>query len=342
MANITIQGTAGNDTVNESYYDDETIYTYGGNDVVHLWVNDDYAGGQYVDTGEGNDTIYQSFNGWGEFHLGSGNDTFVSEGDDGYHLNYIDAGAGNDTLVFDTFNSVYLGGDGNDAFFSTSYSNDMDGGNGIDIVSYQATNNGVVVDLLNDMAGDMGDYSLDERIWNIENARGSTFADQIQGDNANNVLEGLAGNDFIWGLAGNDNMNAGAGNDSIAGGAGNDTLTGSAGIDDMWGEAGSDRFVFSAVADTGKTAATRDWIADFTHGGDKIDLTGIDARTNVAGNNGFSWLGTSAFTGVSGQLHATREGSNTIVSGDINGDRTADFHIELHGNITLSAIDFFL
>ncbi|MEQ1718070.1 MAG: M10 family metallopeptidase C-terminal domain-containing protein [Hyphomicrobium sp.] len=344
MANIRINGTAGNDRYDESYYDTETIFTYGGNDVVNLWVNDDYAGGQYVDTGEGNDTVYQSFNGYGEFYLGNGNDTFVSEGDGWTYGNYVDAGAGNDVLAFDTQHSTYLGGEGTDTFISTSFSNRMNGGNGIDLVSYEATDNGVKIDLLNDVAGDFGDFTLDERIFNIENARGSNFNDAIAGDNFNNILEGIGGNDTLWGQGGNDVLRGGAGNDALAAGLGNDRIVGQAGIDDMWGEAGLDTFVFAAVTDTGKTAATRDWIGDFVHGQDKIDVSFMDAniKANMAGNQAFTFIGASAFTTAGGQLHTDTVGTNTIVSGDINGDRVVDFQIELQGNIALSAADFIL
>lgn len=344
MATIRIDGTAGNDTINENYYDDEIIYTYGGNDVVNLWVNDDYAGGQYVDTGDGNDTINQAAFGWGEFHLGNGNDTFISNGDDFTHGNYVDGGAGNDSMVFDTWQSTYLGGDGNDAFYSTSHHNYMDGGNGIDWVSYELTDNSVIVDLLNNQAGDAGDLTLHEQLFNIENVRGSIYADQLQGNNVNNRIEGMGGNDQIWGLGGADNLLGGGGNDAIAGGAVADAITGGAGIDDMWGEAGNDRFIFTAVNETGKTAATRDWIGDFTHAADKIDLSAIDAniRANATGNQAFSFIGAGAFTGAAGQLHVTHEAGNTIISGDINGDRAADFHIELQGNIALTAVDFIL
>lgn len=344
MANIRINGTAGNDTYNESYYDTETIYTYGGDDVVNLWVNDDYAGGQYVDTGDGNDTVHQSFNGYGEFYLGNGNDTFISEGDGWMEGNYVDAGAGNDVMAFDTQHSAYFGGAGNDTFLSTSFSNQMDGGTGVDTVSYEYTDNSMTIDLLNDVAGDFGDYSLDERVFNIENARGSNFADQIQGDQGVNVLEGLGGNDTMWGLGGNDTMRGGLGHDAMAGGAGNDLIAGQAGIDDMWGESGNDQFIFGAISESGKTAATRDWIGDFTHAQDRINLQTIDSNTKagMAGNQAFSFIGAAAFTTVGGQLRVTHEGGNTIVNGDINGDRVTDFQIELQGNVALTAIDFVL
>ena len=50
----------------------------------------------------------------------------------------------------------------------------------------------------------------------------------------------------------------------------------------------------------------------------------------MAGNNAFAFISTSAFTGVQGQPHYRYEGSNTIVEGDVNGDRAADFQIQLN------------
>lgn len=344
MANIRIDGTAGNDTYSEHRFESETIYMYGGDDVVQLWVNDDYAGGQYVDMGDGNDTIYQSFNGYGTFYLGNGNDTFVSEGDGWTYGNYVDAGAGDDTLAFDTQHSTYFGGAGNDTFFSTSFRNVMDGGTGTDMVSYEATDNAVKIDLANGVAGDFNDATLDERLYNIENARGTNFNDAIQGNIQINVLEGGNGNDTLWGMGNHDILRGGAGNDVMMGGTGNDRMVGNAGADDMWGEIGNDTFVFAAASDTGVGAAARDWVGDFVRGQDKIDVSIIDANTRAGqtGNQVFTLLGTGAFTGAGGELRYGYEAGNTVVHGDLNGDRVSDFQIELRGYFTLAATDFIL
>src|SRR5690349_19370886 len=56
----------------------------------------------------------------------------------------------------------------------------------------------------------------------------------------------------------------------------------------------------------------------------------------------------AAFTGVKGQIHWFQENpagtanDKTMVEGDINGDKHADFAIELKGLISLSAADFVL
>ena len=93
----------------------------------------------------------------------------------------------------------------------------------------------------------------------------------------------------------------------------------------------------------GKTAATRDVITDFTVG-DDIDLSTIDANGAAAGNTAFSFLATNGavFTGVAGQLRWQKSATLTLVEGDTNGDRVADFQIQLTGSKNLTAADFIL
>ena len=50
----------------------------------------------------------------------------------------------------------------------------------------------------------------------------------------------------------------------------------------------------------------------------------------------------AAFTGVKGQLTWSQAGGNTLVQGDIDGNKVADFQIELTGLKTLTAADFIL
>lgn len=47
-------------------------------------------------------------------------------------------------------------------------------------------------------------------------------------------------------------------------------------------------------------------------------------------------------TGVAGQLHYLVSGANTLIEGDFNGDKVADFQIELTGLVTLTGTDFVL
>jgi Ca2+-binding RTX toxin-like protein len=123
---------------------------------------------------------------------------------------------------------------------------------------------------------------------------------------------------------------------------GNDVLTGADGKDTLTGGAGADRFAYGSAAES-TVGANADRITDFSHAqGDKIDLSAIDASSVLAGNQAFSFIGTALYTGVAGQLRYAVAGGVTTIAGDINGDGTSDFHIQLTGAIGLVAGDFTL
>ena len=185
----------------------------------------------------------------------------------------------------------------------------------------------------------------------FESIRGSNSADSLAGNNFDNRIEGLKGNDQLFGRDGidrllggdgNDVLNGGNGGDIMQGDAGDDTLVGGGARDTLTGGAGLDIFKYSAIADSGTTSALRDLIADFSIGSDRINLADIDANTLVGGNQAFTFIGAGAFTATAGQLRAVASGGATVISGDINGDSTADFAIGLTGVLALTAADFIL
>ncbi|MBW8726684.1 MAG: hypothetical protein JF625_16230 [Inquilinus limosus] len=158
------------------------------------------------------------------------------------------------------------------------------------------------------------------------NAQGDTLAD-IETVYGSNVGDTLVGN---------------AAANTLAGNAGDDVLRGGAGKDVLGGGAGADHFVYAAVADSAVGNAA-DVIADFSHAqADRIDLTSIDANTGMANDQAFGFIGSAAFSHHAGELRAVVSGSQTTVSGDVNGDGVADFSIVLTGAITLQAVDFLL
>ena len=76
--------------------------------------------------------------------------------------------------------------------------------------------------------------------------------------------------------------------------------------------------------------------------GDRVDLSAIDADTNQAGNQAFTYIGAASFSGA-GQLQVTASGTaNTIIRGDVDGDGTADLLIKLAGDPGLGAGSFVL
>ena len=144
----------------------------------------------------------------------------------------------------------------------------------------------------------------------------------------------LIANDFGCFLGG------GGGNDWLVGGAGNDRLVGGPGGDSLTGGAGADTFAF-ATGDSPTASGQHDLINDFTPGLDHIDVSGIDAISATGAYDAFRFIATSGFDGAAGELDYFYNGSLgvTVLQGDTNGDRVADFAIDLAGNIAISAAD---
>jgi Ca2+-binding RTX toxin-like protein len=158
-------------------------------------------------------------------------------------------------------------------------------------------------------------------------------ADDIYGSNYTDVLFGYGGNDTISGNRGSDQLYGGAGNDKLIGGIGADAL---------FGEGGKDTFVYKTVNESSDQLGV-DTIFDFSGtGGDRIDLSGIDANTKTTKNDAFSFIGSKAFSGAAGELRVEKQASETYVYGDTNGDKVADFQLHLDDPIVLGKGFFIL
>ena len=93
------------------------------------------------------------------------------------------------------------------------------------------------------------------------------------------------------------------GDDNLSGLNGNDTLIGGDGADTLTGNRGADHFVYGSIFD-----ALGDTVADFNHKeGDKFDFSQIDADIATDDNDAFTFNGTSAFSGVAGELRIIEE-----------------------------------
>lgn len=161
---------------------------------------------------------------------------------------------------------------------------------------------------------------------------GGNGNDTLLGRNGNDTLYGEKGHDKLSGGFGDDKLLGGVGNDALYGFAGKDKLTGGAGADALLGGEGADSFIFTSVKDSTVAKSGRDTVRDFSlKQGDKIDLSAIDADTLQAGNQSFSFIGTSAFTNKAGELRYERALGQTYVYGDVNGDGIADFSILING-----------
>ena len=305
-----IKAGAGNDTVKAGDGDD-TVCGEAGNDCLY-----GEGGNDCLDGGAGNDAIYGG-DGQDKIFGGDGDDKLSGgEGDD-----LIRGGGGNDLICRDNGVDTLDGGDGDDQMFGGEGDDDMYAGFGHDIM------------------------------------RGGAGADLMFGNGGNDFIDGGDGNDRMYGGDGSDEMYGGFGCDVLNGEGGNDLmfgngwmdiLTGGAGKDTMSGGTERDYFNFDNVSDTGKTAATRDVIVDFQKKLDKIDLWDIDSNSRVAGNQAFIFIENRPFFGYGGEVRyvlqdrAGTVNDRTIVEGDLNGDRKADFQIELYGLHCLTKHDFVL
>jgi Ca2+-binding RTX toxin-like protein len=146
----------------------------------------------------------------------------------------------------------------------------------------------------------------------------------------------------VFGEAGDDTLSGGAGIDTLDGGAGADVLTGRLGRDSLFGGANADRFDFNSIKESA-ASSNRDVIQDFSRGGgDRIDLSTIDANTTKGGNNGFKFIGAKEFHEKAGELHYVKKSGYVMVEGDRNGDGDADFQIKVKGVSGLDSGDFLL
>jgi Ca2+-binding RTX toxin-like protein len=156
-------------------------------------------------------------------------------------------------------------------------------------------------------------------------------------------IQGGSGGDILVGGAKNDYFTGNGGNDQLFGMGGNDTLVGNAGADQLRGGAGGDTFRYTSTGDS-NAAGGIDRILDL-QGIDQIDLTVIDANTVAGGDQAFTFIGGAAFT-AAGQLRATYDSAKGfwLVEGDTNGDKVADFQLQVVtvNNAPIIAGDFLL
>lgn len=84
-----------------------------------------------------------------------------------------------------------------------------------------------------------------------------------------------------------------------------------------------------------------DTLRDFQSGVDKIDLSLIDADTNRAGDQAFTFVGTAAFSNKAGELRYDVVGNQIHIYADADGNGLADLHIVAYSP-AIAASDFVL
>ena len=167
-----------------------------------------------------------------------------------------------------------------------------------------------------------------------DTALGNDGDDYLSGDAGDDQLQGGAGADTLLGGLGVDGLSGGAGADLLQGGDGNDVLVGGAGGDVLIGGVGrdylvggtgeGDRFAYTGINDSSfADPQGRDYIADFEHGLDVLDLSGARTSSNAS-------------------FAVSVVGADTFVFADVNGDGATDYWIILQGVTNITRDDILL
>ncbi|MEZ5690848.1 MAG: tandem-95 repeat protein [Rickettsiales bacterium] len=250
----TIYGEAGNDTIYAGGGDDiidggagdDTIYSNGGTNLLIGGAGADYMNGfggtataSYADsTTAVNINLYDNINTGGD-----------AQGDSLVGVPNIIGSDFDDTIIGDGFANSLYGGLGDDLLAGRGFGgNHMDGGDGVDTVSYAESSQVVSINL--DSTGSQGWGASGDTLVSIENLIGSAYNDTLAAKSSGSVIHAGLGNDTINGRAGNDTIYGEDGNDTIYAGAGNDTVYGGAGDDLIYSQAGNNLIVGGAGADT--------------------------------------------------------------------------------------------
>ena len=133
------------------------------------------------------------------------------------------AKAEHDNVLGDVENVVT--GRGNDTIMGNKGDNRLNGGPGVNTVSFANAPRGITVNLTTGKSSNWGHDVL----LNFRFVLGSRFSDTIIGNALPNSLVGGSGNDVLDGLGGNDFLSGGLGNDRLNGGTGTDTCSGGPG-----------------------------------------------------------------------------------------------------------------
>jgi VCBS repeat-containing protein len=301
--NDTIEGGAGNDTLDGGAGTDTLSYA-SATSAVRLMPN--YYGWTYPNGVQ--TQVFYAYN-----TVGAGSD--------------ITSGFENITgsNYSDIINLAYAGtqvnaGSGNDLIADNSNWGLIDGGAGIDTVTFGNNNSwgGVTVNIATDTTSSSrswGGSATGDWFTGIENLIGSVYNDYLAGDSGANAIGGAAGSDWLRGAGGNDVLFGGTGDDLLIGGTGSDALIGGTGVDTAsW--SGSSSGVTASLA-TGTA-----------YGGDAGTQGAATAYANaslVAGWGFSEGSGTTA-TAISGSQTVILKGTTSWVTGEAGHGSALNFN----------------
>jgi Ca2+-binding RTX toxin-like protein len=342
--NLNGTGNAGNNTITGTI-GNNTLQGLDGNDTLNGLAGKDNlqggAGADIINGGDDNDTVDGGADN-DNIHGDSGND--IVNGGDGADVVYGDEGndkvngdAGADNLYGGAGADQLNGGADNDHLYGGADNDTLDGGTGNDYMEGGAGNDVYIVDATGDSAVELSGEGFDIVRASVNFTLGANVESlELQGsgnitgtgNELVNTLTGNSGDNTLKGMAGNDSLIGGDGNDSLIGGTGNDQLTGGNGFD-----------TFVVLQESiGTPTLEIDFVYDLNMaGGDRIDLSAIDANSGLAGNQAFAFVASFSHHAGEATLSYDSVAGVTSLRLDVNGDGIADYQMKITGDVTATA-----
>lgn len=316
---VSVENLYGSNYNDKLYGTGATNYLRGhsGNDVI-----DGRGGGDTLRGDSGNDIYFVR-------DIGDVVQEFSSEGIDRVNsflsdytlVDHVEVGQIRSTGAADlTGNSL------NNTIYAGKGDNVIDGGDGIDGVSYlQGASSGVTVDLSNASAQNTGGSGTDT-LSSIEKLFGSNYSDTLYGTSGSNYLRGFGGDDRL--------ESGGSGNNRLIGDSGNDFLVGGSGNDILHGGADNDSASY-LEANSGVTVDLLITTGQSTGGAGTDTLTSIERlygsnfNDSLYGTNGANYLrgynGSDVLDGRGGNDTMRGDGGNDYYYVRDSGDRVQEF-----------------
>jgi Ca2+-binding RTX toxin-like protein len=316
VGNDSLEGNEGRDAI--SYRRDPNAVivdlsaptaTDGFGDTDSLTNIEDLIGTAFDDTLTGDSGANRIYGGDGQDIIsgGDGNDELYGEND-------------NDELYGDSGDDFLVGGLG----IGNTITDQIDGGEGIDTVSYYTSTTRVSANLGNG-TGTEGD-ALGDRFTSVENLEGSEYNDTLRGDNGANILSGIEGDDKLYGLDGDDSIYGGDGNDFMHSTGGNTIMDGGNGINTFTVTGNGNSIIYGGEGNDNINTGAGD---DVIYGGEGINVinagegnntiyggSGKDTITSGSGND-------TIYGGEGDNVIRAGEGNNTVITGSGNDNITS-------------------
>lgn len=294
-------------------------------------------GSNRINGGSGNDDL-RGANGADQLHGDSGHDR-------------LSGGHGNDRLFGGNDNDTLHGNSGHDILDGGTGYDHLHGGGGWDTASYVSSAIGVTINLVHNThsGGAFGD-----KLYAIENIRGSEHDDLLIGNRGSNMLVGGEGNDRIKGMGGNDKLFGNGGDDVfIVSGASAEIYDGGDGTDTLVMTGLASRAAISLIHGKGYGSMVGDTFArvenlvgtrfDDKFIGDDADnrFWGHDGNDVLRGGSGHDTLfgdqGSDFLNGNSGNDHLFGGDGMDVLSGDrgddiLTGGNQSDIFVFTYGH----------